>query len=164
MLDINKLRNELPKIGDVLIKIPITASFAPEKKSYPCVVTYINTEYLWYQVEFNFAGVKFKQNYNLIDDDYNEEMHEYWSAFNPGSIEQLKLRRKNIENADKVYDGTSSIPKRIIRDPLFKDIFEITKELDEYNKKHNTNLSYGQYINLFYRLRYKRRYKNGRNS
>ena len=66
MLDINELRNELPKIGDVLIKIPVTSSFTPEKKSHPCVVTYVNTEHLWYQAEFNFAGVKFKQNYNLL--------------------------------------------------------------------------------------------------
>ena len=149
MLDINELRNELPKIGDVLIKIPVTSSFAPEKRSYPCVVTYVNTEYLWYQVEFDFAGVKFKQNYNLMDDNYNEEMHKYWSAFNPGSIEQWKLCRKSIENADKVYDGKSSIPKRIRRDPSFRDVFDITKELENYNKKHKTVLSYGQYVNLF---------------
>ena len=55
MLDINELRNELPKIGDVLIKIPVTSAFAPEKKSHRCVVTYVNTEYLWYQVEFQIA-------------------------------------------------------------------------------------------------------------
>lgn len=150
MLEINELRNELPKIGDVLIKIPVTSSFAPEKKSHPCVVTYVNTEYLWYQVEFNFAGVKFKQNYNLIDDDYNEEMHKYWSAYNPGSIEQYTLRRKNIENADKVYDGKSSTPKRIRRDPSFRDVFDITRELKNYNKNHKTDLSYGQYVSLFY--------------
>ena len=150
MLDINELRNELPKIGDVLIKIPVTSSFASEKKSHPCVVTYVNTEYLWYQVEFNFAGVKFKQNYNLIDDDYNEEMHKYWSAYNPGSIEQYTLRCKNIENADKVYDGKSSIPRRIIRDSSFRDVFDITRELKNHNKNHKTDLSYGQYVSLFY--------------
>ena len=60
MLDINELRNELPKIGDVLIKIPVTS--APldkpkiQPKAYSCVVRYVHPKNLWYQVEFNIKG------------------------------------------------------------------------------------------------------------
>ena len=154
MLDINELRNELPKIGDVLIKIPVTS--APQDKpkiqpkAYACVVRYVHPKNLWYQVEFNIKGNKFKQSYNLIDDDYNKEMHEYWVVFTPRSTEQCKIRRQNIKNADKTYDGNSSCHKKTIRDSSFKSIFDIVGELENYNKKHKTNLSYGQYVGLIY--------------
>ena len=77
MLDINELRNELPKIGDVLIKIPVTSAPSDkpkiQPKAYACVVRYVHPKNLWYQVEFNIKGNKFKQSDNLIDDDYNKE-------------------------------------------------------------------------------------------
>lgn len=159
MLNVNELRNELPKIGDILIKTPVTNSPIDKKprklhidkkpkKAYPCVVTYVHPEYLWYQVEFNINGCKFKQNYNLVDDDYNEEMHKYWNKDTPGCDDQYKQRRKHLYNANKKYNGKSATPKRLSIDPLYKNVFDITRELENYNKKHKTNLSYGKYLNM----------------
>lgn len=153
MLDINQLRKELPKVGDVLIKIPVTDSSAlfyyqnPNKKAYACVVTYVNRENLWYQVEFDLHENKFKQNYNLLDDDYNDEMNSYWNKWGPG---YKTIRKKSIRAMSLAYDGKSSTPKKMAPDPSYKDVYEITRELKKYNDEHGTNLSYGEYLKMQY--------------
>lgn len=152
MLDINELRTELPKIGDVLIKTPVTSepSVQPKTqlKAYACVVTYVHPKNLWYQVEFNIKGNKFKQNYNLIDDNYNDDMKKYWTLY---AIEHYNIISRMETQKYSVYTGESSVPKRdtsLMQKDTYEMILEITRKLKQYNKEHNTNMTYGKYIQM----------------
>ena len=154
MLDIEELRNELPKIGDILIKEPVTdRSVYKTEIKYPCVVTYVNSKHLWYQVEFNIGKYKFKENYNLIDDYYSDEMNKYWTDFDNefGSLYvESKKQGKTFVNWDKNmrlrYNGKSATPRMVKPDPSFKSVYDISKELKDYNERHKKHITYGEYV------------------
>lgn len=50
---------KLPKLGDTMCKIPNTCDRRdPVRESAKCVVTYVNKEHKWYEVEFVDFGFK----------------------------------------------------------------------------------------------------------
>ena len=60
---------------------------------------------------------------------------------NPDENERLCLECKKIKEGRKK-------PKQKAKSVKSKSIYQITRELEKYNKEHGTWLSYGKYIGL----------------
>lgn len=55
--------SELPKVGDILYKIPYENYGCPEECPVRCTVTYVNKEHSWYEVEY--ATTHFKESFKV---------------------------------------------------------------------------------------------------
>ena len=86
LIDKTDLQSLLPNIGDILFKVPTidvwltTDNHAPQE----CTVVYVNREHLWYEVEFDAQGHKFKECYSVIPgertyDFYTGSKHDYFT-------------------------------------------------------------------------------------
>ena len=60
---------------------------------------------------------------------------------NPDENERLCPECKKIKEGRKK-------PKQKAKSVKSKSIYQITRELEKYNKEHKTMLSYGQYVDL----------------
>lgn len=65
----SKMTMDLPKVGDVLVRLMTKTAFDPmlPYDPEPCVVTYVNEKRSWYQVEFLRSGVKECYNLPIFD-------------------------------------------------------------------------------------------------
>ena len=68
--DKDTIRKRLPKIGDKLKLIPTLKNKRDYTLPIPiepqdCTVIYVNKEHLWYTVEFDIDGNKFRESYKL---------------------------------------------------------------------------------------------------
>ena len=68
--DKDTIRERLPKIGDKLKLIPTLNNPGNYTLLNPidpqdCTVVYVNKEHLWYEVEFDVNGNKFRESYKL---------------------------------------------------------------------------------------------------
>lgn len=79
-----ELRALLPKVGAVLLRKPEfgqSCDVTQAAKPRPCVVTYVHTANLWYEVEFkNRDGSTFRQCYKLPED------ANYDQKYSPASL------------------------------------------------------------------------------
>ena len=87
-----KLTMKLPKVGDKLKRIPIAFTLSPTCSYVPmeCVVTRVNNDHSWYEVEFLETG--FRECYHLPDFD-----HSIFESSNiKGTIPVLCIETKDI--------------------------------------------------------------------
>lgn len=74
-IDVEALRAELPKVGDRLKKMPVLGADHTglvNKDGRDCVVTYVNAEHLWYEVEFQGALGPYRECYKLPEFETND--------------------------------------------------------------------------------------------
>ncbi len=66
-LSLDDARARLPQVGDVLDREPTILGYGSmeERALRKCVVTYVNREHLWYEVEFTATG--FRQGFKAIE-------------------------------------------------------------------------------------------------
>lgn len=135
MYTIDELRNRLPNVGDKVLRKPVLFGMDPRniKKRWGTVI-FVHPINLWYLVEFNINGHKVKQGYNILNTKYNQQQ-DY---------------NKSDNYFDLVYNGDSSVPRRVPRkdiDPNNHDkLSDVLLELEKYNKKHHTHITYGDYV------------------
>lgn len=59
-------RAMLPRVGDRMRKIPTTLKIADEDpRPAWCTVVYVNTAHLWYTVQFQEKGCRFRESYKV---------------------------------------------------------------------------------------------------
>jgi hypothetical protein len=68
-MDLDDARALLPKVGEILYREPTILGYASsdERDLRRCVVTYVNREKLWYEVQFLSSG--FRQGFKAIEPD-----------------------------------------------------------------------------------------------
>lgn len=69
------MRDQLPKVGDRLKKMPFLGADHTgmvNRDGRDCVVTYVNAEHLWYEVEFQGALGPYRECYKLPENDTND--------------------------------------------------------------------------------------------
>lgn len=135
MYTIDELHNRLPNVGDRVLRKPILYGMDPKnvKKRWGTVI-FVHPINLWYLVEFNINGHKVKQGYNILN-----------------NISERNQQHNKIDNDfNLVYDGVSSVPKKIPRmdrDPNNHDkLSDVVWELEKYNQKHHTCIKYGDWV------------------
>lgn len=68
-IPIQVIRNAMPKVGDHLKKVPFVELYKVKsierikKEPLDCIVTYVNLDHLWYEVEFVTPYGRFKESF-----------------------------------------------------------------------------------------------------
>ena len=142
MYTIEELRDRLPKVGDLVLRKPVLYGTDPKKvKKRWARVIYVHDKNLWYTVEFDINGHKVKQGFNLLEQiKCKTQEVGYPNVFTPD------------DKFEYVYDGSSStlhkVPKKRYNPFIPNKLNDITYDLEVYNRKHGTRLTYGMYVHM----------------
>lgn len=75
-LTVEQVRAMLPNVGDRMRKVPVSTSDKMQKVAPAwCTVIYVNTAHLWYTVQFQGAGTRFRESYKVPEQggEYEDE-------------------------------------------------------------------------------------------
>lgn len=115
------IEHTLPKVGDRLMRIMTNTSLDSEDnyRPEPCVVTYVNEQHNWYEVEFTDSGIKECYNFPVFDHAFLDGLSRRFTPIlcvNTGVVysdasecaEELGLYFKSISKQLKKNQGCTS--------------------------------------------------------